>query len=207
MVAVSELGPGGARSFLRLWRSGYGNPARFVDALAIWPAPHTGFFAQLLRALLDSALVYLPLAPMRRVPPEPPYLTFIPARNYYAALILIGPVVLLFELLMGAALVHIVLRLARRRSDFDLLVNLGGMAALVVGAVLIPWDWFWFTLGSVNQVFLGITHLVISIWAWIIIAIGVRRLLGVPRWLAVFATILSTAGSMPFAIMFMRSPL
>lgn len=206
-MAVSRPKHDERSSFLHLWLLGYTHPVRLVDALPSWPAPHTGFYAQLLRASLDSLLVYLPLALMHRVPPERPYLAFIPADRYYAALILLGPLVLLLELLVGAAIIHIILRLARRRSDFDLLINLGGMSALVVGAILIPWDWFWVIQGGVDQIFLGVTHLLISLWAWVIIALGIRRLLGVPAWLAVLATLVSTAGSMPFAIMFMRSPL
>jgi hypothetical protein len=70
--------------------------------------------------------------------------------------------------LMSAAIIHIVLRLARRDSDFDALVNIVGMSALVVGAVLIPWGWFWFVCDGVDQIFLGSSHLVISLWAALI---------------------------------------
>ncbi|MCU0510004.1 MAG: hypothetical protein MUC34_16800 [Anaerolineae bacterium] len=205
-MSVSGLERVTAATFLRLWSFGYTSPNKLVDALAGWPAPHTGFFAQLLRGLLDSLIVYLPPALMRRVPPTPPYLSFIPADRYYAALILLGPMVLLLELLMSAAIIHIVLRLARRASDFDALINLTGMAALVVGAVLIPWDWFWFARGGVNQIFLGISHLVISVWAWVIMFAGTRRRFAAPVWLALLANALALFGSMPLAIMFMRSP-
>ncbi len=206
-MTVSGFQRATVTSFLRLWALGYASPVRLVDALPRWPAPHTGFFAQLLRGLLDSLLIYLPLALMRLIPPTPPYLSFIPAANYYAALILLGPLVLLFELLMSAAIIHLVLRLARRASDFDMLISLVGMAALVVGAVLIPWDWFWFLRGGVDQVFLGVSHLLISLWSMLIMILGVRRLFAAPLWLAVLANVLSLLGSMPLAIMFMRSPL
>ena len=94
-----------------------------------------------------------------------------------------------------------------RHSDFDQIVNIGGMAALVVGSFLLPWDWAWFTIGGVDQNFLGISHLVVSLWAVLITVIGLKRTLGVPVWLATLLSILSMPVTLPFGIMFMRSPL
>jgi len=194
-------------SFIRLWFTGYVNPVKLVDELRLKPAPHWGLFAQLVRALLDSFLLYLPVSLMGRVPPTPSNLSFIPTERYYSALIWLSPIVLIAEQMMIAAFMHIALRLTGRHSDFDQIVNISGMAALIVGAFLVPWDWAWLAIGGVNQNFLGISHLVVSLWAVLITVIGLKRTLGAPVWLATLLSILAMPVALPFAIMFMRSPL
>jgi hypothetical protein len=99
------------------------------------------------------------------------------------------------------------LRLIGRRSDFDQILNISGMAALVVGAFLLVWDWMLFLLGIANPYFLGICHLVISLWAFVIWGIGLKRILGVPIWLGVLLSLLNIPVGIPFGIMFMRPPL
>lgn len=193
-------------SFVRLWLTGYVNPSRFIEELRSKPAPHWGFYGQLLRAVMDSLLVYLPLTLMGRIPPTPSNLSFIPTERYHGALIWLGPPVLIAELLLGVSFIHLVLRLLGRRSDFDKVFNIVGMAALVVGAVLIPWDWAWYAIGGVDQYFLGISHLVIDLWAILLTVLGLKRILGVPVWLGTALNILSISVSLPLAIMFMRSP-
>jgi hypothetical protein len=204
---VLPTGLQGTQDFLRAWRAGYVAPLRLARVLAAHPAPHTGILAQLLRALLDSLLVYLPVALMGRTPPEPPYLRFIPAERYYAALIGLTPLVLLLDLLLTSAVIHALLRLSGYRSDFDRIVNLVGMTALIVGAVLVPWDWLWLAVGSVDQVFLGISHLVIALWGVMIMVAGVRALTGAPIWLAIVVNVLAMPWGTALRIMFMRSPL
>jgi len=206
MRRSSLLSRGNTESFLGVWLSGYTNPKRFVDELREKPAPQWGIYGQLLRAGLDSLLIYLPVTVMGRVPPTPSYLSFISTERYYAALIVLTPLVLMFQTLVGASFLHVALRLSGRASDFDQIVNLLGMAALVVGAVLIPWDWFWFAVGGVDQYFLGFSHLVISLWAALLIVLGLKRTLGIPVGLGVLLTLLTIPVGLPMAMMFMRSP-
>jgi hypothetical protein len=202
---VKEVDNVGAMSFIRLWFTGYVNPVKLIDGLRSKPAPHWGFWAQLVRALFDSLLVYLPLSLMGRVPPTPSNLLALPTDTYYTSLIWLSPIVLMAELLIISASIHLVLRLAGRHSDFDQIVNISGMAALVVGAFLVPWDWVWFAIGGVDQYFLGISHLVISVWAAAITVISLKRILGVPVWLASLLSLLGIPIALPFGIMFMRS--
>ena len=193
-------------SFLRAWLIGYYSPAQLIEQIRDKPAPQWGIFAQLLRGILVSILVYLPVSLMGRVPPTPPYLSFVPIERYYHALIWMAPFVLLAQLLMGSVVIHVILRLIGRHSDIDQILNIGGMSALVVGAVLIPWDWAWFALGAADQYFLGISHLVISLWAVVIMVVGLRRILSVPFWLSIIVIIIQFPVEVPFAMMFMRSP-
>jgi len=193
-------------NFIKLWLTGYVRPVGFIDELKSKQAPHWGFYAQLLRAAFDSFLVYLPVALMGRVPPTPSYISFVPTERYYAALIVLAPVVLIAELLIGTSFLHVAIRLSGRPSDFDQILNIVGMAALIVGAILIPWDWIWYAIGGVDQYFLGISHLVISLWATLLTVLGLNRILNVPVSLAILLSVLAIPVSLPVAIMFMRSP-
>jgi hypothetical protein len=193
-------------NFAQVWFTGYVNPGRFVDAVRSKPAPHWGFYAQVLRSLMDSLLLYLPVALLRRQPPTPSYLTFIPTDQYYIALIWLTPLVFMAEWLLGAGVVHVVLRLSKPPSDIDQILNLTGMAGLVIAAFLIVWDWFWFVVGGTNQYFLGISHLIVDIWWFVITVIGLKRILGVSVWLGIVLSVLAFVSAMPFAIIFMRAP-
>lgn len=194
-------------SFFRVWSLGYYNPAKMIEELRSKPAPQWGFYGQFLRAALDSLLLYLPVALMGRQPPTPSFIPIIPTEQYYGHLIWLSPLVLGAEWLLSSAFIHVVVRLTGRRSDFDQVLNIGGMAAIIVGAFILVWDWAWFALGGMNQYFLGISHLAISLWAVAIEALGLKRILGVPIWLGALLGFLTIPIALPFGIMFMRSPL
>jgi hypothetical protein len=194
-------------SFLRVWFAAYYNPVRMIEQLRSKPAPQWGFYGAFLRAALDSLLLYLPVALMGRIPPLPSNLSFLPTEQYYWHLIWLTPLVLGVQWLLTSAFTHVALRLSGRHSDYDQVLNIVGMAALVVGAFILVWDWAWFALGGVDQYFMGISHLVISLWSIAIAAIGLRRILGVPLWLGALLSLLGIPLALPFGIMFMRSPL
>jgi hypothetical protein len=193
-------------SFIRLWFSGYHHPAKMMEELGSKPAPHWGFFGQLLRAALDSLLLYFPLALIGRVPPMRSFLPLFPTEKYYWHLIRLSPMVLAAQWLLPAAFNQVVLRFTGRRSDFDQLLNIGGMTALVVGAFLFLWDWTIVLIGGSNQYLLGFSHLVISLYGVALGAIGMKKILGVPTWLGVILGLLTILIALPFGIMFMRSP-
>jgi hypothetical protein len=165
------------------------------------------FFAALQRALMDAFFLYLPLALMGRVPPERSYLSFVADESYYAALVGLAPLVLLAEWLLAAATMHLVLRLSRLASDIDETLNISGFVTLAIGSVLILWDWIWIGLGGMSQYSLGISHLIIDVWGIAIGAIAFKFILKVPIRFAVLLNLLGIIVALPFAIMFMRSPL
>jgi hypothetical protein len=194
-------------SYVKLWFTAYINPRKFSDELTTAPAPAWGFFAALQRSVMDSLLIYLPIYLLGRIPPTPSYLSFIPTEKYYGALIFLTPIILLAEWLLSSSLMHLILRLGKRQSDFDKILNISGFVALAIGTVLIAWDALWFMIGGMTQYSLGISHLIIDIWAIAITTIALKRILKVPVWLGLLLNIIGIAVSMPFAIMFMRSPL
>jgi hypothetical protein len=193
--------------FIRIWFMGYLNPAQCIEGLRDKPAPQWGFYAQFLRAALDSLFLYLPLFLLGRTPPTQSNLSLIPTETYYGALIAIAPLVFFAQWLLGGGVMHVVLRLVGGRSDFDKILNITGLATLVVGFFLLLWDWLWIILGGMNQYGLGVSHLLLDIWGGVIVVLGMKRILGVPVWMGLSLYILGVAFSFPLAIMFMRSPL
>jgi len=165
--------------FLRVWSTGYTNPARFVERLEGQPAPHWGLYAQLLRALLDSLLLYLPLSLLGRIPPTPSYLPSPPTESYYGALVWLTPLVFTIQWLLGGGVIHLLLRLSGRASDVDQILNLTGMVTLVAGGFLLLWDWIWILAGGMTQHFLGYSHLLIDLWGLVLVVVGLRRALRV----------------------------
>ncbi|UCD37369.1 MAG: hypothetical protein JSW54_11125 [Fidelibacterota bacterium] len=193
-------------SFLRVWLMGYTQPLRVGEALRDKPAPFWGLAAQLIRAMMDALLVYLPMSIIGAVPESPSTLSFIPTESYYAISVGMAPLFILGQWLLLCAVLHVVLRLTGRASDLDQILNLTGMAALVVGTVLVVWDWIWFGLGWHSDVVLGISHLVIDVWGIVIIVAGLRILLGVPVKLGIILNLIWLALGVPLAMIFMRSP-
>jgi hypothetical protein len=193
-------------AFLQLWLTAYHSPIRFADGLRDKPAPQWGLYAVLLRGLLDSLLLYLPVFVMGRQPPTPSYIPIFSTERYYGTLILIGPLLFAGHWLLEGALMHVVLCLTRRRSDVDLILNILGMTSLAIAAVLLVWDWVCIAAGWGDQYFLGISHLVIDVWGIAIAVIAFRRLLGVPAWLGILLQLLGIITWLPLGMMVMRSP-
>jgi hypothetical protein len=192
--------------FLRLWATGYRSPARFIEALKHWPAPQTGALAQLIRVLLDGLVLYLPLALMGRQPSTPSSLSFLPTEDYYWHSVWLAPVVLLAQWLFLSAALHLLLRLFRQPSDIDQILNINGTLALVVGAVILAWDWIYVAAGWRSDVVLGISHLVILIWGMSITVLGYRRILGLRTGVAIGVTVLWVALGEPVGALFLRAP-
>jgi len=194
-------------NYFKLWLTAYINPKKFADELATKPAPDWGFIAALQRGLMDSLFIYLPVYLLGKIPPTPSNLSFISTENYYGALIFLAPIVLIAEWLISSSLMHLILKLSSKRSDIDQILNISGFTALAIGTVIILWDALWLTIGGMNQYTLGISHLLIDIWAIAISIIALKRILDVPVLLGIVLNIIAIAVSLPLAIMFMRSPL
>ena len=191
--------------FLRLWWYGYTRPSAFVDGLIAKRGYVYGFAGQGLRVTLDSLLEYLPVALMGRIPPTPPVIP-IPPGSYYWFLVFSAPTIIFVEMLLGAVAGHGILRALRRESDLGFLVNVAGMTAIVVGAVIIVWDWAWFAIGFHDQVFLGITHLLIDFWAIYLSVLAMKRRLNVPVPLGITLNVVGIVAALALAVPLLRSP-
>lgn len=106
-----------------------------------------------------------------------------------------------------SAVLDVILRLVSLSSDIDQILNITGIVALVVGTVLILWDWLWVLMGWQNVVLLGVSHLVIVLWAVSITTLGCKRIPGVPVWLGVLLNLLWVLLGEPLGAIFMRAPI
>ncbi len=192
--------------FFQLWRIGYQHPAKFAEELQKQPAPQWGFYALIIRSLLVSLLLYLPLSCLDRVPPIPSYLTFLSTENYYTTLIFLTPIVFILEWLLGGSVIHLLLRFHNLPSNIDHILNLTGMAGLVVAAVLLLWDWVWLGLDVGNQYWLGISHLLIDSWYLVLLIVGLKKGLDVPFLTGFFLSLASFLVTFPLAVLIMRAP-
>jgi len=86
-------------------------------------------------------------------------------------------------------------------------LNISGFVTLAIGTVIIIWDIFWLIVGGQNQYSMGMSHVIIDIWAIAIITIALKRILDVPIWLGNLLNIAGIAVSLPLAILFMPSPI
>jgi hypothetical protein len=193
--------------YLQLWGYFYFHPSRFASEIEVVQSPKWGLFASLQRSIMDSLLLYLPLYLLGRIPPEPSYIKAISTKNYYAALIVLSPPVLMIEWIIAATVLYLFLRLMCNVSRMDLILNISGFSTLAIGSVLLLWDWLWLVVGGMNQYSLGISHLLIDIWGIVITSYCYYKIIKTPIWMSIIANILGIAAAMPMAIMFMRSPI
>lgn len=193
-------------NFFQVWLAGYYNPSRVIEGLQDAPAPHWGVYAQVGRGLLNSLLLYLPLAIKGDQPSPPSYLTILPTESYYATLAWLAPVFLVAQWLLLSAVLQVILRLAGRRSDIDQILNITGMVALIVGSFLIAWDWIWILAGWHNEVLLGASHMAIVMWGLAITVLGMMRIMKLSVWVAILLNVVWLALGWPLAMVIMRAP-
>jgi hypothetical protein len=75
-----------------------------------------------------------------------------------------------------------------------------------VGALLLVWDWVWIGIGWENEVLLGISHLILVIWAIVITTLGFRQILGLSTRLAIGLNIVWLILGEPLGVLFIRAP-
>ncbi len=193
-------------SFFRLWLTGYLHPGRAFEALRDKPAPHWGLYGVLLRGLIMGVVWYLPRALMGLRPALAPVLPFPPVESYYWHALWYFPVFELAKWLLLAAIMHLALRLLRLPSDYDVLLNLSGITALIIDPAIRVWDWIVYAAGwSENTVLMGAAHaLVFWPWGLALAVIGMRKLLGLPARVVVPLQLLVLALFIPLAATFLR---
>jgi hypothetical protein len=192
--------------FLRLWLDGFTSPWRFANGLKNGPAPWLGLAGVLVRAVLVSLVLYLPLAVAGGAPGLRSYLTFIPTSGYYGALIGVAPLVFIFQWLAGTVVMHLVLRITGQRSDIDVLLNISGMTTLVAAGFLLVWDGTCAMLGFSNNTVLIVTHAAFYAWGAALSTYCLKKIFGAPFKVGILANSLSLVFMVPAAIIFLRMP-
>jgi hypothetical protein len=192
----------GITELFRLWLTGLTAPARAFKAVGDLKSPLWGFLVVLIFNLAISATTLLAQYLLGRPPLMESWLTFLPAKNYLFAEMFFLPPLRVLVWLMGAAVIHLGLRLAGSRSDMDKLLNIGGLGYLVLMPFILVTDWILIGLDSYR--FATWTHPLAALWGAVLSVIGLRTLLGTKTWLAVTLTVLSSAAGIAFLAVFAR---
>jgi hypothetical protein len=193
--------------FVRAWVAGYGKPAEMVKYLYKRKGPGIGITTTIIRGLLNSLLMYLPLFLLGRQPSYHGYIPFMPNEKYFLFLAIIVPFYFLLQTFILSLIIYLVLKALKKKAALYHLFNIAGMVGLIVGAVLICWDWVWVAMNSTNYVLLGISHLIIDVWAICLTVLAYKKILNISYGLGIALNILWLALGLPMAMLIMRAPL
>jgi hypothetical protein len=184
-----------------------------VDILKIQDGPALGLVATMIRGLLDSLVLFLPLYLVGRHPSMHSYLSFVKTENYFLFLVFICPLFFLLLWLFQSGCIYLILRLSGNETrkiekcKIDHILNIIGLASLIVGFILVLWDWIWILLNSTHYIWLGISHLIIDGWFIYLFAISLKELMGIKIWWGIALAVLAIMLALLPAMLIMRSPL
>ena len=189
-------------SLIRLWWKGVARPGQAFLELKSRPAPAWGFWVVLTFNLLISATSLPALYLLGRPLFLESWLTFLPSEGYLLYEIFFLPPLRLLVWLMGAAVIHVGLRLVKQASDYDTLLNIGGLEYLVTMPFILLSDWI---LIAVDAYWLAeYSHPLAALWGLILTVIGLKKCLGAGTGRAVFLALLSSALTIPLLAIFAR---
>jgi len=192
-------------SFLQVWSLGIVNPPAAFDELRKKPAPSWGFWAIIVRFVVTSLTSILALRLLGRKPFVPSWLTFLSTDNYYDAEIFFLPLFGLVGWLLGSGVVHLILRLAGKKSDFDWILNVIGWGLLVVMPAVWLLDWFSIALDVYGGGLVPIVHALISLWEVALFGIGLSKMKALRFWPACLLGLIVKGGVfIPLAAIFIR---
>ena len=192
-------------NFVQLWLLGIINPSRAFDELRLKPAPSWGLWAILVRFVGVSLTTYFAQVLLDRSPFAPSYLTFLSTEDYYAAEIFFQPIFGLAVWLLGSAVVHLCLRLTRRPSSFDWILNVAGFSLLIVTPAVWLLDWLAIALNVFGVGVIPVIHVLLSVWEVILFGFGLSKMEGLRFWPACVLGLIFMGGVyIPLAILFVR---
>ena len=164
--------------FLRVWLTGIVKPGQAMEALRSQPAPLWGLVAVLVRFILTSLFVALPLALLERTPFQPPYLAFIPEERYYLVLIFAFPLFGVVTWLLMSGCAHLLLRLSSHHTNLDQVANIVGMSMLIPVPIVLAWDLIMILAGTYQLATMAPSHSLFQVWETMQGILGFKRVLG-----------------------------
>ena len=127
---------------IKAWLSGYFKPSEMINIIKEQDTPFLGFITTVIRGLLNSLLLFLPLHLMGRYPSMPSWLTFMKTENYFLFLVFVIPIFFILLWLVLSGSIYIILRLVIGKNvQIDHILNIFGVTSLIVGSFLVLWDW------------------------------------------------------------------
>lgn len=103
---------------------------------------------------------------------------------------------------MGAAVIHLGLRLARAQSNFDRILNIGGLGYLVIMPFILISDWIFVAFNSYGLA--ASVHSLTAPWSILLTTIGLKKVLGAKTGLAISLSLVSEVISIPLLAIFAR---
>lgn len=191
-------------NFVQVWLLGIINPSRAFEELKGKPAPIWGLWAVVIRFVVTSLTTTLTLYLLGRVPFVPSRLTFLATENYYAAEIFFLPMFVLALWLLGSAIVHLILRLDGKISDYDQILNIVGMGMLIPMPVVWLWDWTMIALDWYQMTVMAVSHSAFALWGVILYSIGFKKILELRILLAIGLALAITFVYISLAMIFIR---
>jgi len=188
----------------QVWLLGLINPPRAFEELKSKPAPMWGLWAVLIRFVATSLTTTLALYLLGRLPFEPSRLTFLATEEYYAAEIFFLPLFGLAVWLLAGAVVHVILRLAARVTNFDKILNVIGMGMLIPMPVVWLWDWIAIALNWYQLAVMAVSHSVFALWGVILYSVGFKKILGLRTLPAIGLALVITGIYISLASLFIR---
>jgi hypothetical protein len=189
----------------RVWLLGITNPSVAFDELRKKPAPAWGLWAILIRFVITSLTSILALYLLDRRPFINSYLTFLSEENYYAAEIFFLPLFGVGGWILGSGVVHVILRLAGKDSQFDWILNVVGWGLLIVMPVVWLLDWTSIALDIYGVGLIPLLHALVSVWEVALFGVGLSKMEGVGFWPGfVLGLIVKGGVYIPLAAVFVR---
>ena len=132
----------------------------------------------------------------------PSALTFLPSDDYLLAEIFFLPPLRVLHWLLGAAVLHLMLRLTRHPGGFDQLLNMGGLGYLIVMPFILLTDWLFIAVDRYDIA--EVVHSLTLPWSWVLTVIGLNVVLGVRTARALVLALVSTPLTLPLLAIFAR---
>ncbi len=192
-------------NYFQLYLTAVFHPARAFDEIRSRPAPLWAFKVLLFFNLLISATSTLARYLLGYGPMMPSSLTFLPDEHYLLAEIFFLPVVRMLAWLLGAAVIHLGIRLAGKPSDMDQILNISGVIYLVVMPYTFLIDWTSIALNVYGTGVIIILHGVVDlVWSLALGVIGLRQLLAISTKLALTVSLINVAVGIPLLALVAR---
>jgi hypothetical protein len=99
---------------------------------------------------------------------------------------------------------HVILRLSRRASDFDKILNIIGFGMLIPMPVLWIWDQAMIAMNSYQMTVMATIHTIFQVWEILIESLGLTKILGIKISLSIGLVVFSNIVFILGAMLFMR---
>lgn len=192
-------------SLFQLWWTAVVHPSRAFEEVGKKPAPLWAFWVLLTFNILISLTTNLFRYLSGGEVLLPSWLSFLPDDRYLLAELFFLPLLRLSLWLLGAAVIHLGVRLMGQPSSFDLILQMGGVVYLVVMPYTFAVDWITLALGAYGLGLIAIIHGAVDLlWSLLLSFIGLRVLLGLKALPALALLLASQAFTFPLQILFAR---